>query len=411
MDTLFKLSFFLYKSKKMVDGKCPIYLKIRNQDGMFYISTKISVEEKLWDGTKNLIKGLSKDVVSKNETLNTILASARNSIARFSLTEEKISLKKLKNELTGVNKRTNTILSLFDEVLKTIKKLLDKDYTPSTLNKYQLTYDRIGEYIRVKYRLHDLPLNDLDYKFISEFEQFLKIKYNNKQGTVYKHCQRLIKVTRLAVANNLIRKHPFADYKVTLPPKNVTYLTKDDLDKIVNKQFATERLNNIKMAFVFCCYTGLAYTEVRTLMLKHIVNENDGEKWIVMTRKKTKKAYRVPLLPQALSILSLYENHQCRNSGKALPILSNVKFNEYLKEVADICEINLRLTTHVARKTFAVTILLSNGVSIPVVASLLNHSSIEVTMSTYSAIIPTQVIQEFKALKKTIEAGTTPNQV
>jgi integrase len=408
MDTIFKLSFFLYKSKRLINGQIPIYLKIRNSEGMFCISTKICTYEKDWDGKKHRIKGNSKEVSSKNEALSTILANVRNSIGRFSLVESNITLLKLKNEVSGINNKTTTVLLLFQEIIDNIKFLQGKDYTLSTLKKYQLTCDRIAEFILIKYKQKDLLLTDLDFKFISDFEQFLKVNYSNRQGTVYKHCQRLIMISRLAVKNNYIQKHPFDGFKITLPPKNITYLTKSDLDKLEAKQFSTERLNNIKYAFLFCCYSGLAYNEVKSLLMLNIVKENDDELWINMTRRKTKKPYHVPLLPRAIQILNMYNNHVCRQQGKALPILSNVKFNEYLKEIADLCDFNVKLTTHVARKTFAVTILLVNGVSIPTVAALLNHASISVTMSTYSDIIPSEVIREFKVLKNYLKRPLPP---
>lgn len=185
--------------------------------------------------------------------------------------------------------------------------------------------------------------------------------HNTAMGTI----KKLKKIVRICVANEWIDKDPFMSFKVKIRETNRPYLLQDELDKIIALKFSAERLATVRDIFVFCCYTGLAYADVQKLRRVDIVNGHDGEKWIHTERVKTETATRVPLLPQALKIMDAYKDHpQCVNEGKLLPVSSNQKMNEYLKEIADRCEINKKMTFHTARHTFATTVTLTNGMSL-----------------------------------------------
>jgi integrase len=200
-----------------------------------------------------------------------------------------------------------------------------------------------------------------------------------------------------------IEKYPFENYKIKLPKKRIQYLTQEEIDRIDQCDFNVERLNIIRDVFIFACYTGLAYAEVEALTPDNITKGMDGELWLNIYRKKTKKEYQVPLLPRALEILEKYKNHpQCLKKGKCLPVPSNVKFNAYLKEIGDIAGIpkSKPLVTHLARKTFASTVALSNGMNIGVLSKILGHNSIKVTIDSYGAIIDELMLRNVKDLKE-----------
>jgi integrase len=180
-------------------------------------------------------------------------------------------------------------------------------------------------------------LYELNYQFMSGFEAYLKQKFNNSTTTVYKHYQRLTRVIHKAMHKGYIDKYPFENYKIKLPKKKIQYLTQEELDRIDHANFEVERLNVIKAIFVFCIYTGLAYAEVESLTPYNITKGLDGELWLNIHRKKTKKEYQVPLFPRALEIVEKYKNYPtCLKRGKCLPVPSNVKFNAYLNEIGDI---------------------------------------------------------------------------
>ena len=150
--------------------------------------------------------------------------------------------------------------------------------------------------------------------------------------------------------------------------------------------------------FVFCCYTGLPYQEMASLEAKHIVKKFDDKLWIDMFRQKTKKQFSLPLLPKAIEILDKYKNDK-----ELLPIISNQKLNSYIKEVAEIIGIEKKLTHHIARKTFATTVLLYNDVPMEIVSELLGHSKISTTQDHYAKVVQKKVSEQIINLIKKIK--------
>jgi site-specific recombinase XerD len=167
----------------------------------------------------------------------------------------------------------------------------------------------------------------------------------------------------------------------------------------LNKEFATERLNQVKDIFLFSCFTGLAYSDVKKLKRTNIALGVDGERWIFINRTKTDTRSNIPLLPISSAILDKYRNHpQAVNQERLLPILSNQKMNSYLKEIADLCGIHKELTFHIARHTFATTVTLTNGVPIESVSKMLGHKNLHTTQH-YAKILDLKVSNDMKALK------------
>ncbi len=133
-----------------------------------------------------------------------------------------------------------------------------------------------------------------------------------------------------------------------------------------------------------------------SLKKENIVKGCDGEDWIKMKRQKTQKELSIPLLPKAKKILRRYRS----NSDQLLPVTSNAWFNAYLKEIADVVGIEKRLTHHVARRTFATTVLLFNNVPMEVVSELLGHSKMATTQQSYGKIVQRKIGEEMKRLNK-----------
>lgn len=202
------------------------------------------------------------------------------------------------------------------------------------------------------------------------------------------------------MANNWIDKNPFSNYKAKVREVERVYLTEDEFQKILNKEFSTQRLSLVRDIFLFSCFTGLAYIDVKNLTKSHISLGIDGEKWIFTHRQKTESASKIPILPVTQLIIDKYLEHpQCLNEDRLLPILSNQKMNAYLKEIAGICEINKELTFHIARHTFATTVTLSNGVPIESVSKMLGHKNLRTTQH-YAKVLDRKVSDDMRLLKE-----------
>jgi site-specific recombinase XerD len=195
-------------------------------------------------------------------------------------------------------------------------------------------------------------------------------------------------------------KDPFIQFSVRLEETKRVYLSREELDRLEKKMFRIKRLEQIRDFFIFSCYTGYPYSEIEKLTPEDIQTHFDGSKWIITSRTKNDIQSNVPLLAKAEEMIEKYKNHpDSIMKGKLFPIPSNVKYNAYLKEIADVCEIDKNLTTHVARHTFATTITLSNDVSIETVSAMLGHKSIRTTQ-IYAKVVEEKVSNEMNKLKE-----------
>lgn len=228
--------------------------------------------------------------------------------------------------------------------------------------------------------------------FVSNYEFWLRTVKKCANNTAVKYIKNFQKIVNICLANDWIQKNPFTSYKAKLTPVTPNFLDENQLVVIQNKVFRTERLTLVRDMFLFSCYTGLAYIDIQKLTSDNISVGLDGARWISTKRTKTKIDVRLPILLIAEEILLKYKDHpKCLNEGKVLPILSNQKMNEYLKEISDLCEIGFDLTFHTARHTFATTVTLSNGVPLETVSKMLGHSSLKMTQH-YAKILDRKIV-------------------
>lgn len=206
-------------------------------------------------------------------------------------------------------------------------------------------------------------------------------------------------IVLFCVNNDWLQKDPFARFKMSQEEVIPEFLTKEEIQAISEKDIKMERLKQVRDVFLFCCHTGLAYVDIKKLNASEVSLGFDNEFWIFTKRGKTNVPSRIPLLPLSKKILAEYKDHpQCINSNRLLPVLSNQKYNSYLKEIADICGISKNLTTHTARHTFATTITLSNGVPIESVSKMLGHKKLQTTQH-YARVLDIKISEDMQVLK------------
>lgn len=388
-----KIRFILYKSRRTINGNAPIHCRITYNKMRKSFATGLSTNQKDWNSKSQRSE--------QDEIINQNLEVIKRKLEEIEL------YLKIKNDDFGVDsilemfhnkpkENSRTLISFYKEFLDRQKALIGKDLKQVTWNKYSYIYDHLEEFLK-KNSISKLKLKDLKLKLLFDFEHFLKTEKNNKQITVNKTIQRFRKVIKQAQIDGIIDNDPFLGYKVKKVRNEIVYLKKEELKTLENKSFASNRLSKVRDCFVLCCYTGLAYNEMSNLKTKHIQTDS-GIKWIVIKRTKTQKILEIPLLAKAEAIISCYTNEE----GLQLPIVSNQRFNSYLKEISAIVGIDKRLTHHVARKTFATTVLLENKIPIEIVSHVLGHSNVKVTQDHYGKILSGNVAKAFKSLNKKI---------
>jgi site-specific recombinase XerD len=295
------------------------------------------------------------------------------------------------------------LVAIFKQHNDEIKALIGKDYAPATHIRYETSLKHTVHYLQWKYKISDIDIRKIDHEFITGYEFYLKSVCKCCQNTTSKYIKNFGKIIRICLANGWIERNPFINYKSKIIEVERVFLSIEEIEILLNKEFAMERLNQVKDIFLFSCFTGLAYADVKKLSPRNIGLGIDGERWIFINRTKTDTRSNIPILPIAATILEKYRNHpQVVMKGKLLPVLSNQKMNAYLKEIADLCGFNKELTFHIARHTFATTVTLSNGVPIESVSKMLGHKNLKTTQH-YAKILDLKVSNDMQVLKAKFE--------
>ena len=268
-----------------------------------------------------------------------------------------------------------------------MKVLIDKEYSARTSKRYETTLKHVEDFIKHTYSLKDIPIKNINLAFINDFDFYLRSVRNCNNNSSIKYVRNLGKIIKSCYSNGWIEKDPLLKYKGKIKEVEREFLSQEEINSIYLKEFSTVRLNQVKDAFLFCCFTGLAYIDVLQLKQSNVEIGIDGGKWIFTHRQKTEAPSRIPLLQIPEEIIQKYANYlQCINEDKLLPVLSNQKMNSYLKEIADVCGVKKELIFHIYRHTFATTVTLPNGVPIESVSKILGHKSLR-TIQHYAKML------------------------
>lgn len=405
MNKTIKIRFYPKKRSGYVSGTLPIYLRLTIDGDRTEFSTQREVDPAKWNyAAGRAITSKKEETRQLNSFLETLQSQIYEAQRDLLNKGKEVTVLAIRNKLHGIEEevidpmKDKSLMEVYREHIKHVTDLVGKEYATGTLKRFKAAFSSLEAYMEHK-KIDNIKLRELNHQFITGYEFFLKTVRNVEHNTAMGIIKKLKKIVRMCVANDWLEKDPFMNYKVKIRDTNRPFLLQDELDRIIALKFTAERLANVRDIFVFCCYTGLAYADIHKLRRIDIVIGHDGEKWIHTERVKTDTPTRVPLLPQAIKIMDAYKDHpQCVNQGKLLPVMSNQKMNEYLKEIADRCEISKKMTFHTARHTFATTVTLTNGVPIETVSKMLGHKTLRTTQQ-YAKILDKKVGEDMKVLR------------
>lgn len=406
----FNVLFWIYKSRTKVNGLAPIYCRITVNGKRSQFSINRDIDPKRWISAAGMAKGTSEEAKTLNAYLDMIKGDIHKHYNRLLAGDKFISADTVKNSYLGLGETQKSLIETFEYHNNQMKELIGVDVVKATHTKFVTVLKKLTLYLKKHYKRSDIQLKELDHKFIVDFEYFLKVDQGIGHNTVMKYIRNLKKVMNMAVMNDWLAKNPFNNFKCSTKKVNREILTESELHSLLEKEFSIQRLEEVRDIFLFCCYTGYAFVDVEKLKPSDIVLGIDGGKWIFTKRKKTGTASNVPLLPTAQEIIKKYSEHPyCISKGKLLPVKSNQKMNAYLKEIADLCGIQKRLTMHIARHTFATTVTLSNGVPIETVSRLLGHTKLATTQ-IYAQVLEHKVSKDMIDLKHKLDMKSTENR-
>ena len=398
----FSILFFIRESKARKNGNVPIevMITVNGERNSFSTGKQIAIEK--WDKTKQQVKGKDQETQNLNNYLKAIKAKLYQKEAEllergFIITAQ-ILYDAYFDKVESLKERS--LFEVFEEHNQEQEKLVGNGVSKATHWVSVYTIRLLREFVQQKYKREDLYLRELNLNFIQSFHSFLRIDKGMAQNSSTKHLKLLKKIINLSVANSYMAFNPFSTYKVEREPVEVDFLDEEELRKIINFDTPLPRLERAKDMFLFGCFTGLSYIDIKTLTPEHFEKDNTGRIWIKKRRVKTGVLSRIPLLPIAKLILDKYKGGE-----KLLPIQDPADINKYLKDIAILCGINKRICFHTSRHTFASTVTLANNISLEVVSKMLGHTNTRMT-AHYAKLIDKCIGEQMDKLMDTFTGAS-----
>ncbi len=385
--------------------KLTIYARITVDGRRAEISLKRYTSVNVWDVSKGRVIGTTSKARLLNSYLDEVYVQILDAHKQLLREGKVITAQAVKARFLGQDEQHKTL----KELVKYHNTTMDSVLKYGTMKNYYSTERYLHKFISDKFSSPDIYLKQLNYKFIVDFEQYLlnyrpeKARKTCSNNGVMKHLERLMKMTNLAVKLEWLEKDPFHQYKLNFQKHNRSYLSERELQLIEETIFKSgfEKVRNV---FLFSCYTGLSYVDVKELFQEQLVLGIDGNYWLHTKRAKTDEIVKIPLLPKAKAIIEKYADEMKNSpSGKLLPVFSNQKVNSYLKVITKACGIHKNITFHSAGHTFATTVTLSNGVPIETVSKMLGHAKLTTTQ-IYARVLEKKVGEDMQDLMDLFEA-------
>ncbi|WP_034893703.1 site-specific integrase [Gillisia sp. Hel_I_29] len=396
-----KILFLIQRSKINKKGLVPIMCRLTYNRQRKEFSTRLMVRPEDWNGHEKRLRNLLENDVLNFE-LEIMNQKLRKAYMLLEVKDVPFGLEDIVRLYKGESAKADIgVIQAYSEHNNYYKNLIGKDIKLISWQKFENTKGHLKDFIFKKYCQKDYKLNKLKFQFINDFEYYLKTEKEMQQSTINKALQRFKKMINFSVAHEYLDRNPFMLHKTKSVNKKILFLTEQELENLQTKKLTHKRLEEVKDCFIFCCYTGLAFTEMSNLRIHNIILDKENKNWIRMTRQKTGRNISIPLLPMAQEILDKYKGKL--NNDRVLPTKTNAHFNAYLKEIAGLCDIKVNLTHHIARKTFATTVLLLNDVPMEIVSKLLGHSRIGITQAHYGQILEEKVGMVIERLSNTLK--------
>ncbi len=392
---MLKIKMIAHKGKPNKSGRVPILMQLTIGQQTCHISTKQNILPEKWGDGKPI--GHTREDQAITAVLEEIRTKAYNKFLQLQGQNINVTPERLKQALLGKDQvQPRGYVEIFDQWLVEYSKMVGITTSKRTLDKYILVRNRLQDYIASQLGVKDISLEEVTPKFLSNFDNYLRVEYNMANNHAMKIRQKLRTIYKVAIDNGWVSKNPFSTVKIHFDPVERDVLTKSELTALIQTDMIFDRLEKMRDVFVFACFTGLAHCDVAGLTKENIITDEAGQVWLKTHRQKTSEVVDIPLLEIPQLIIKKYQGMKELN-GKLLPTLTNSCSNLYLKEVAVRCGINKTLTFHMARHTFATTVTLSNGVPIESVAKMLGHRNIRTTQ-IYAKVIKDKLAEDMNNL-------------
>ena len=395
MRSTFRVLFFLKRDKQKSNGMIPLFCRITIDSQEVRFSMKCDVNPTQWDVKMSKAIGRTTEAVKINNLLDSTKAAIYKIYREIQERENHVTAEKVKNALLGLNHKRQSLLELFDTHNKERKSQIGLTISKSTYYGYLKAREYLALFLLQKYNLTEISIKEIKKPLIKDFEAFLFARCFAK-NTVVTLLKKFRHIIQLAIDKEWISKNPFKGYKLQWEETDRGYLTQKELDLLIDFQPQRKALEQARDVFLFCAFTGLSYSDVKHLTADNIQSSFEGKLWIRGKRRKSKILYSIPLLNVSNQILEKYANMPKRKY--LLPVKTLKVYNDRLEEIANLCGINKKVTSHLARHTFA-TLALTKGVSLESVSKMLGHKNYETTR-IYARTIDQKIDNEMNMLEQ-----------
>lgn len=374
----------VYNRKKTATTKKRATLEVRItwDRKVKYISTGISLLPKEWNG-RCIISRL--DCVRLQDRLNLIIENIQRVINDM-MKEGFISLQEIPSRLFALEKENMSFLDFCEDRCEVRQHGL----SGMTIKRYEHFMDFLKKWNKIVWftDITDIKILELDRYLISK---------NLKPSSRWNNYHRFLNSFILdAINEGYVQRNPYRWLRIDKEHNTGSidkYLTKEEFDAIKNLDRLTPSLEHVRDLFVLQVYTCMAYVDLIAFDPNNIQTDSKGRSLYIANRGKTNVEFTILLLPDAIEILKKYDYR--------LPVISNQKYNDYLKIIAHMAYVNKPITSHWARHTGA-TLLLNAGVDMEIVAKVLGHSSTKITRSIYAKLLDTTVADAVDNIKNLI---------
>lgn len=390
-----RISFFNRKSHPNEEGNLPIILRITFRGERRDIFTGLYCAKGQWD-TKNARLLPTKENKPVNANLDLIQRKAFETFDQLKYADEPFTIDELVDKLKGKEEKPVLLMDYLEDQKLKLKKRLHVDISAATYDKYRRSASHMLEFLTKEFKVRNYSLSRIDKIFLEQYFQYLRSVRKISHNSAVKYVTFLKTILMAVIQSGVIRNDPFRELKLRQKPVPKGYLTQEEIDMLSSASIESKDLDRIRDIFLFSCYTGLAYSDLRQLSRQHILKMADDSYVIRKPRQKTGQESIIPLLPVAIRILQKYSlTSDFRDFKWVVSANQNMNFN--LKTIAKLAGVSKELHMHLARHTFATTVTLSNGIPIETVSAMLGHSSLKQTMH-YAKIVSTKFQQDMQRI-------------
>lgn len=401
MRSTFKILFYLKKNNPKPDGTVPVMGRITIDGTISQFSLKMTVPSNLWDTKAGKLTGESTLAVKTNLTLDKVRVDINRHYQEVMQADGFATADKVKNAYLGLGVKKDTFLALFAKHNQEFSRKVGYNRAKASYSKYCTIYKHVEGYIKQEYKRSDIFLKELNLAFVNGFEHYLRTERKCSTNTIWVYMIGVKHIVAIARNSGQLAINPFAGYLISPETKDRGFLTKEELNSLVNAKMKNAHHELVRDLFVFSSFTGLSYSDVKNLTKENLKTSFDGHLWIITRRQKTNTDSSIRLLEVPKRIIEKYKGY-CRDN-RLFPVPSNSACNNILKQIAKQCGIKTRLTYHVSRHTFGTLLTISQGVPIETVSRMLGHTNIKTTQ-IYAKITKEKISQDMEILSHKLES-------